>query len=605
MELKRAIKKIPSESNLKLLSSLIISLANKVDSTSEKCINPFTPNTAYAKGSYVTHDNYIYESKIACNDADWVESHWVRLSDTIEELTVNDVKNFLSLTQEQLDTLASIISTEVRLDKCFSSSDTYTRIQDALKESKEYCLKQLASKSTGSFKKANDTTEVTDGNYLYLILNPSTSKYDIYALVDSNVELLTSVDVNLDNYYTKTEVDNDFLKKTDADGKFATITTVDGKVDKTDILTALDNAATDEQVYSAKLVNDNAIKNKSLKTYTSLEQLGLTAPVTVSEIFLAIPNNGSLAVISCDDTTTTVTDVPFGYGVLTIEKGEAGRFSILFKKSAGSSIAPNELYVGQLQGSDGSGLTWGKVMCGDKTTVVDKNSTNDTVPTSLAVRNAMLGMNVTNNTTYGDDILYFPCGIYKIVNNATAATMKNLPISSAGLLHVHSVNSHNSDLNTTTYVYRMYIFIPIGKRDVYVRNVSTGGTAGVFTVDTGWKKICTTKVEDVPVTNITTNLVSTKVALDNSDSYATYYVKSGTCYVTIWSLRLIEACSVETIFNGLPKSTIGVTCPLCNGVESFAQVFMSPNSGVVAFNANASLVNKSGYCSFSYPVAES
>ena len=246
MELKRAIKKIPSESNLKLLSSLIISLANKVDSTSEKCINPFTPNTAYAKGSYVTHDNYIYESKIACNDADWVESHWVRLSDTIEELSVNDVKNFLSLTQEQLDTLASIISTEVRLDKCFSSSDTYTRIQDALKEAKQYCITELAKKSTGSFKKANDTTEVTDGNYLYLILNPSTSKYDIYALVDSNVELLTSVDVNLDNYYTKTEVDNDFLKKTDATSTYATIATVDGKVDKTNIVDNLTSTDTDK-----------------------------------------------------------------------------------------------------------------------------------------------------------------------------------------------------------------------------------------------------------------------------------------------------------------------------------------------------------------------
>ena len=106
---KREIKKLPSEQNLRLLSSLIISLANKVDSTSEKCINPFTPNTAYAKGSYVTHDNYIYESKIACNDAGWVESHWVRLSDTIEELTVNDVKNFLSLTQDQLDTLDELL----------------------------------------------------------------------------------------------------------------------------------------------------------------------------------------------------------------------------------------------------------------------------------------------------------------------------------------------------------------------------------------------------------------------------------------------------------------------------------------------------------------
>ena len=266
MELKRATKKIPSEQNLRLLSSLIISLANKVDSTSEKCINPFTPNTAYAKGSYVTHDNYIYESKLACNDADWVESHWVRLSDTIEELSVDDVKAFLSLTQEQLDTLASIISTEVRLDKCFSSSDTYTRIQDALKEAKQYCITELAKKSTGSFKKANDTTEVTDGNYLYLIFNPSTSKYDIYALVDSNVELLTSVDVNLDNYYTKTETDSDFLKKTDAASTYATITTVDGKVDKTNIATAISSTPSVDKVASEKAVYDkNTINHKTIQ----------------------------------------------------------------------------------------------------------------------------------------------------------------------------------------------------------------------------------------------------------------------------------------------------------------------------------------------------
>lgn len=263
MELRRAIKKLPSEKNLRVLSSLIISLANKVDSTSEKCINPFTPNTAYAKGSYVTHDNYIYESKLACNDADWVESHWVRLSDTIEELTVNDVKAFLNLTPEQIQTLSSIIlDAEVRLDKTWSSSKIYTDIQDALKEAKQYCITELAKKSTGSFKKANDTTEVTDGNYLYLILNPSTSKYDIYALVDSNVELLTSVDVNLDDYYTKTETDNSFLKKTDATSTYATITTVDGKVDKTDIVDNLTSTDTDKPLSAnqGKILKDEVDK---------------------------------------------------------------------------------------------------------------------------------------------------------------------------------------------------------------------------------------------------------------------------------------------------------------------------------------------------------
>ena len=508
MQLNLGTKKNFSEANMRRIISILTGLMSSVSSLEDQCIKEYNDTVTYQKGQIVIgSDGYFYEAKTVATGT-WDSSKWTKIgTDEFTELDVDTIKGFLGLTQDQLDTLAKIISDDtIELLKTWSSSKIYTDIQDALKEAKQYCITELAKKSTGSFKKANDTTEVTDGNYLYLILNPSTSKYDIYALVDSNVELLTSVDVNLDNYYTKTETEADYLKKTDATSTYATITTVDGKVDKTSILSSTSNTATDDQVYSAKVMN------------TEL--------------------NG------------------------------------VVKKT-------------------------------DISTTIDNTSTNDTVPTSLAVRNAMLGIEVSDNTTYGDDILYFPCGYYKIRNNATAATLKNLPISSAGVLQVYSINSHNSDLLTGTYTYRMYVFIPIGKNDMYIRNISSGSTAGVFTTDTGWKKVCTAKVSDVPVTNITTNLVSTKVALDNSDSYATYYVKSGTCYVTIWSLRLIEACSVESIFNGLPKSTIGVTCPLCNGVESFAQVFMSPNSGVIAFNANASLVNKSGYCSFSYPVAES
>ena len=512
MELKRATKKIPSEQNLRLLSSLILSISAKQGALEDRCIAPWKSGETYqANISYVSNLGYIWLCKTTNNDVDFSESKWIKMADNITELSKDDISALINLSPQEISKLSDIISTEIRLDKTFSSSDTYTRIQAAIDTAKEYTNNQLGKAVKPAYKVVSSTSEVTETGYFYLISNGT--NYDMYVLgADGQVVSLGTSEVDLSNYYTKTEVDNDFLKKSDAASTYATITTVDGKVDKTNILSTLDSSATDDQVYSAKVVNTELDKKAN------------------------------------NDDVVKKTDV---------------------------------------------------------STTINNRSTNDTVPTSLAVRNAILGMGVTDNTTYGDDILYFPCGIYKIVNNATAATLKNLPISSAGLLQVYSINSHNSDLLTGTYTYRMYVFIPIGKRDMYVRNIDSGNTAGVFTTDTGWKRLCTTSVSDVPVTNITTNLVSTKVALDNSDSYATYYVKSGTCYVTIWSLRLIEACSVETIFNGLPKSTIGVTCPLCNGVESFAQVFMSPNSGVIAFNANASLVNKSGYCSFSYPVAES
>lgn len=120
-----------------------------------------------------------------------------------------------------------------------------------------------------------------------------------------------------------------------------------------------------------------------------------------------------------------------------------------------------------------------------------------------------------------------------------------------------------------------------------------------------WRRVCTTSVADVPRTIITDKLASTKVSFTNSDSYVSYYVKNGDCYVTIWSMKILEACSVEVIFKALPKSAIGVTRPLCNGKESFAQIFISPNSSNIAVNASADLVGKNGYCSLSYPVAES
>ena len=238
-------KQIPSEQNLRRIISILTGLMASQSAIESQCLLPYDESKTYAKGQICLYENQLYLCKTTTTGP-FSKDRWILQNNDFDELDLDTIKTLLGLTPEQLETMANLISTEIRLDKVFSSSETYTRIDNALKEAKQYCISQLAQKSTGSFKIASSTTEVTDGNYLYLILDSGTSKYNIYALVDGSVEKLTTVEVNLDNYFTKTEIEADFLKKADADGKYATITTVDGKVNKTDIVDNLTSTDTDK-----------------------------------------------------------------------------------------------------------------------------------------------------------------------------------------------------------------------------------------------------------------------------------------------------------------------------------------------------------------------
>ena len=296
-------KQIPSEQNLRHIISILTGLMASQSAIESQCLLPYDESKTYAKGQICLYENQLYLCKTTTTGP-FSKDRWILQNNDFDELDLDTIKTLLGLTPEQLETMANLISTEIRLDKVFSSSETYTRIDNALKEAKQYCITQLAKKSTGSFKIASSTTEVTDGNYLYLIYNNGTSKYDIYALLNNNVEKLTTVDVNLDNYFTKSEIEADFLKKTDADGKYATITTVDGKVDKTDILTGKSDTATDEQVYSAKSVNSQLNEMKQNfqdgvdTVYDAVVAKG-TTPIdkTPSEIAIAISKLGELTSI--------------------------------------------------------------------------------------------------------------------------------------------------------------------------------------------------------------------------------------------------------------------------------------------------------------------
>ena len=127
---------------------------------------------------------------------------------------------------------------------------------------------------------------------------------------------------------------------------------------KKDIVTTLDDTVTDNQIPSAKEVYDNCIKDNNLKTYTSIEQLGLTTPTTVGAIYNAIPANSCLNIFA---SLSSVTDLPLQQGLLSITKISTAGFDIIFKRSGSGSISNNAMYIGQLKGVDGTGLTWKRV----------------------------------------------------------------------------------------------------------------------------------------------------------------------------------------------------------------------------------------------------
>ena len=247
-------KKIPSAENLRLIAQLCISLANKQSSLEDRCIAPWKSGEVYQKDiSYVSYNNYLYFCTVSNSDTDFVESHWTKLSDTISELTKADIEALVNLTPEQITNLQSLIDdASISTTHTNSSSHIYMAIQDAIAECKDDTIKQIAKKVSGSYKIANTTADIVSADYIYLLSNGT--NYDLYVLVDGTATKVGDTNIDLSEYIKATDL-ADYMKSSDADGKFATITTVDGKVDKTDIITALGSSATDEQVYSAKVVN--------------------------------------------------------------------------------------------------------------------------------------------------------------------------------------------------------------------------------------------------------------------------------------------------------------------------------------------------------------
>ena len=134
--------------------------------------------------------------------------------------------------------------------------------------------------------------------------------------------------------------------------------------------------------------------------------------------------------------------------------------------------------------------------------------------------------------------------------------------------------------------------ISMAESEVYVRSVRDAGTW------TKWRKLCTTSVEDVPVTTLTVN--------SWASGTITYCVRNGICFVHVTALiSNTMSTTNQELASGLPKPLFA------DKWYSVASNTPTQGSLFVHLDVNGKLTNHVGidnsyyFGSFSYVVAES
>lgn len=130
-------------------------------------------------------------------------------------LTANDIDALMQGTSaRQWSYLAELINDAAVSRTHLWSSDKITlQLTVTLDAAKEYTDQQIAKFKTASYAMAESTSEMIDSSVLYLLPVSGANYYDIYALVDDTPTAIGTTQIQLTDYYTKTEADNLFLRK--------------------------------------------------------------------------------------------------------------------------------------------------------------------------------------------------------------------------------------------------------------------------------------------------------------------------------------------------------------------------------------------------------
>ena len=123
-------------------------------------------------------------------------------------------------------------------------------------------------------------------------------------------------------------------------------------------------------------------------------------------------------------------------------------------------------------------------------------------------------------------------------------------------------------------------------------------------IETGWQKICTTKVADVPITVV--EFTDSNVSKTGEFEICKYYVKNGYAYVTLNALTFSSNYTSGLPFATLPKPVFRFSISLTNAYNTvnLGKLFIEPN-GEIHLYSNSIPTTELGFVTFSYPVKES
>ena len=382
----------------------------------------------------------------------------------------------------------AIDDVNLKTDGTFSSVKIDALLRSLKEETEGYAETLCGNLARLELKIVDNAESCTESNILYLFKKDGASNYTEAVVIDGVVQELGEASVDLGNYYTKSECDTKFVLATsfeDIKRKVNTNTTditdlKNDKVDKSDVskifssdkakgtttipesgvsseklvydsyndimgrvVQGVNSSSTNEEIASAKAVYEF---NK-IKTYTKLEQLGLESGCSTGDIFNALPDNSYFEIgcnLSKTDKLYHVSDIPLEYGLLTIRKYDKTRFSIELKPSGGSVISPNELYIGQIKGNDGSNLSWKRVC----TTNVSDISETKTKFTDTTYYDNYESSNAHSYYVVKNGICYVGLDFKVITSPATKSSVvfSGLPKPSRLMFYSITPNRDSSDI---------------------------------------------------------------------------------------------------------------------------------------------------------------
>lgn len=182
---------------------------------------------------------------------------------TLEYLTAQDIDDLMEdVAESQWSYLADVIvDNAVSLTKVWSSNKVTAMLTTTLDSAKTYTDEQIAKFKTASYVMAASTSEMSDPSVLYLLPVSGAAYYDIYALIDGVPTAIGTTQIQLTDYYTKTEADGLFLKKADGvaktryESEVGDITDLDSDFTATDVIGAVNELLTKSDTFESSNID--------------------------------------------------------------------------------------------------------------------------------------------------------------------------------------------------------------------------------------------------------------------------------------------------------------------------------------------------------------